>query len=208
MEFQFPTVNSALLSLTILYFKGIKFSDHPILREVVVSKQLFGEHFQGFPTKSPKWFYSSEVSLDPQVTPQLVKSLQSLKKSEIGPESVKKLKLNFYSADNSISHNLDEAGRIHLDDWPVQRFGSQLKSLECLHVDYCLDEYDVMFDCMPALKTKNGLDFTLPLLQGLQSCANLKYLKFNFTRNFENMGFDNAPWLYRSFYAGKMRVRY
>ena len=129
--------------------------------------------------------------MDPQVTPQLVKSLQSLKKSEIGPESIKKLKLNFYSADNSISHNLDEAGRIHLDDWPVQRFGSQLKSLECLHVDYCLDEYDVMFDCMPALKTKNGLDFTLPLIQGLQSCTNLKYLKFNFYRNFENMGFDN-----------------
>ena len=128
--------------------------------------------------------------MDPQVTPQLVKSLQSLKKSKISPDSVKKLMLNFNSCDDSISHNLDETG-MHLDDWPVQRFGSQLKYLECLHVDYCLDEYDVSFGCMPALETKNGLDFTLPLLQGLQSCANLKYLKFNFNRNFENMGFDN-----------------
>ena len=118
MEFQFPTVKSALLSLTILYFKGIKFSDHPTLRKVVVSKQLFGEHFQGFPTKSPNWFYSSEVFLDPQVAPQLVKSLQSMKKSEIGPDSVKKLMLDFSSCDDSISHNLDEAG-MHHDQWRI-----------------------------------------------------------------------------------------
>ena len=80
---------------------------------------------------------------------------------------------------------------MHLDDWPVQLFGSKLKCLESLHIDYGLDEIDENSGCMPALETKNGLDFTLPLLQGLQSCANLKYLKFNFNRNFENMGFDN-----------------
>ena len=77
---------------------------------------------------------------------------------------------------------------MHLDDWPVQRFGSQLKSLECLNVDYGLDEIDENSGCRPALETKTGLDFTLPLLKGLQSCTNLKYLRFNFNRNFDNMG--------------------
>ena len=57
-------------------------------------------------------------------------------------------------------------------------------------MDYGLDEIDDNSGCLPALETKNGLDFTLPLLKGLQSCANLKYLKFNFNRNFDNMGYD------------------
>ena len=56
-------------------------------------------------------------------------------------------------------------------------------------MDYGLDEIDDNSGCLPALETKNGLDFTLPLLKGLQSCANLKYLKFNFNRNFDNMGY-------------------
>ena len=77
---------------------------------------------------------------------------------------------------------------MHLDDWPVQLFGSQLKSLESLHIDYGLDEIDEDSGCLPALETKSGLDFTLPLLKGLQSCSNLKYLRFNFNRNFDNMG--------------------
>jgi hypothetical protein len=84
---------------------------------------------------------------------------------------------------------------MHLDDWPVQHFGSQLKSLECLNVDYGLDEIDENSGCFqkrfPALKTKSALDFTLPLLKGLQSCANLKCLRFNFNRNFDNMGRNN-----------------
>ena len=53
-----------------------------------------------------------------------------------------------------------------------------------------MDEIDDNSGCLPALETKNGLDFTLPLLKGLQSCTNLKYLKFNFNRNFDNMGYD------------------
>ena len=57
-------------------------------------------------------------------------------------------------------------------------------------MDYGLDEIDDNSGCLPALETKNGLDFTLPLLKGLQSCVNLKYLKFNFNRNFDNMGYD------------------
>ena len=77
---------------------------------------------------------------------------------------------------------------MHLDDWPVQLFGSQLKCIESLHIDYGLDEMDEGSGCLPALETKSGLDFTLPLLKGLQSCSNLKYLRFNFNRNFDNMG--------------------
>lgn len=80
---------------------------------------------------------------------------------------------------------------MHLDDWPVQLFGSKLKCLESLHIDYGLDEIDENSGCMPALETKSGLDFTLPLLKGLQSCSNLKYLRFNFNRNFDNMGRNN-----------------
>ena len=80
---------------------------------------------------------------------------------------------------------------MHLDDWPVQLFGSQLKYLESLHIDYGLDEIDKDSGCLPALETKSGLDFTLPLLKGLQSCSNLKYLRFNFNRNFDNMGRNN-----------------
>ena len=80
---------------------------------------------------------------------------------------------------------------MHLDDWPVQLFGSQLKYLESLHIDYGLDEIDEDSGCLPALETKSGLDFTLPLLNGLQSCSNLKYLRFNFNRNFDNMGRNN-----------------
>jgi hypothetical protein len=89
-------------------FKGIKFSNYPNLRKVVVLKQLPGENFKGFPTKSPEWFYSSEVIMDPQVTPQLVNSLQSLKKSKISPDSVKELTLRFISY--YLRANLDEQG--------------------------------------------------------------------------------------------------
>ena len=80
---------------------------------------------------------------------------------------------------------------MHLDDWPVQEFGSKLKCLESLCVNYGLDEIDEKCGKLPALGSKNGLDFTLPLLKGLQSCVNLKYLKFNFNRNFQNMAFNN-----------------
>ena len=80
---------------------------------------------------------------------------------------------------------------MHLDDWPVQLFGSKLKCLESLHIDYGLAEIDENSGCTPALETKSGLDFTLPLLKGLQSCSNLKYLRFNFNRNFDNMGRNN-----------------
>ena len=67
-----------------------------------------GENFKGFPSKSPEWFCSSEIFLDPQVTPQLVNSLQSLKKSEISPDLVKELTLRFISYD--LRANLDEQG--------------------------------------------------------------------------------------------------
>ena len=80
---------------------------------------------------------------------------------------------------------------MHLDNWPVQLFGSKLKSLESLDIDYGLDEIDEDSGCLPALGTKSGLDFTLPLLKGIQSCSNLKYLRFNFNRNFDNMGRNN-----------------
>ena len=85
-------------------FKGIKFQDYPNLRKIVVSKQLYGavsrhwygEHFNGFPTNSPKWFYSSEVCLDPQV----VNSLQSLMESKIlSPDLVQVLTLDLASID-------------------------------------------------------------------------------------------------------------
>ena len=89
-------------------FKGIKFSNYPNLRKVVVLKELPGENFEGFPSKSPEWFYSSEIFLDPQVTPQLVNSLQSLKKSKISPDSVKELTLRFISY--YLRTNLDEQG--------------------------------------------------------------------------------------------------
>ena len=89
-------------------FKGIKFSNYPNLRKVVVLKELPGENFIGFPTKSPEWFYSSEVFLDPQVTPKLVNSLQSLKKSKISPDAVKELTLRFISY--YLRTNLDEQG--------------------------------------------------------------------------------------------------
>ena len=89
-------------------FKGIKFSNYPNLRKVVVLKELPGENFEGFPSKSPEWFYSSEIFLDPQVTPQLVNSLQWLKKSKISPDSVKELTLRFISY--YLRTNLDEQG--------------------------------------------------------------------------------------------------
>ena len=78
-------------------FKGIKFSKFANLRE----------NFEGFPTKSPEWFFSTIVCLDPQVTPKLVNSLQSLKKSKISPDSVKELALSFFGYDLA---NLDEEG--------------------------------------------------------------------------------------------------
>ena len=89
-------------------FKGIKFSNYANIRQIIVSKLLYGENFKGFPTKSPEWFYSSEVFLDPQVTPKLVNSLQSLKKSKISPDSVKELTLRFISY--YLRTNLDEQG--------------------------------------------------------------------------------------------------
>ena len=91
-------------------FKGIKFSNYPNLRKVVVLKELPGENFEGFPSKSPEWFYSSEIFIfwDPQVTPELVNSLQSLKKSKISPDSVKELTLRFISY--YLRTNLDEQG--------------------------------------------------------------------------------------------------
>ena len=100
-------------------FKGIKFSNYPNLRKVVVLKELQGEYFEGFPSKSPEWFYSSEIFLDPQVTPQLMNSLQSrafnkltllqlLKKSKISLDSVKELTLRLISHD--LRTNLDEQG--------------------------------------------------------------------------------------------------
>ena len=88
-------------------FKGIKFSKFANLRQIVVPEQLYGENFEGFPTKSPEWFYSTIVCLDPQVTPKLVNSLQSLKKSKISPDSVKELALSFFGYDLA---NLDEEG--------------------------------------------------------------------------------------------------
>ena len=88
-------------------FKGIKFSNYENLTQIIVSKQLHGENFKGFPTKSPKWFFSTIVCLDPQVTPKLVNSLQSLKKSKISPDSVKELALSFFGYDLA---NLDEEG--------------------------------------------------------------------------------------------------
>ena len=88
-------------------FKGIKFANFPNLRKVVVLKQLSGENFTGFPTKSPKWFYSSEIFLDPQVMPKLVNSLQSLKKSKLSPDSVQELTLSFFSYDTD---NISEEG--------------------------------------------------------------------------------------------------
>ena len=88
-------------------FKGIKFQNFPNLRKIVVLKQFSGENFKGFPAKSPKWFYSSEVFLDPQVTPNLVNSLQSLKKSKLSPDSVQELNLSFFSYDTD---NLSEEG--------------------------------------------------------------------------------------------------
>ena len=89
-------------------FKGIKFSNYENLRQIIVSKQLYGENFKGFPTKSPQWFCSTIVCLDPQVTPKLVNSLQSLKKSKISPDSVKELTLRFISY--YLRTNLDEQG--------------------------------------------------------------------------------------------------
>ena len=89
-------------------FKGIKFSNYENLTQIIVSKQLYGENFKEFPTKSPKWFFSTIVCLDPQVTPKLVNSLQSLKKSKISPDSVKELALSFFGYDLAL--NLDEEG--------------------------------------------------------------------------------------------------
>ena len=89
-------------------FKGIKFSKFANLRQIVVPEQLYGENFEGFPTKSPKWFFSTIVCLDPQVTPKLVNSLQSLKKSKISTDSVKELALSFFGYD--LAQNLDEEG--------------------------------------------------------------------------------------------------
>ena len=89
-------------------FKGIKFSNYENLTQIIVSKQLHGENFEGFPTKSPEWFFSTIVCVDPQVTPKLVNSLQSLKKSKISPDSVKELALSFFGYDLAL--NLDEEG--------------------------------------------------------------------------------------------------
>ena len=91
-------------------FNGIKFANYPNLKQIVVSTKLSGENFIGFPTKSPSWFHSSEVILDPQVTPKLVNSLQSLKKSKISPDSVKELALSFFGYDLAL--NLDEEGML------------------------------------------------------------------------------------------------
>ena len=89
-------------------FKGIKFSKFANLRQIVVPEQLYGENFEGFPTKSPEWFFSTIVCVDPQVTPKLVNSLQSLKKSKISTDSVKELALSFFGYDLAL--NLDEEG--------------------------------------------------------------------------------------------------
>jgi hypothetical protein len=79
-------------------FEGIKFQDYPNIRKIVVLKQLSGENFNGFPTKSPNWFYTSKVCLDPQITPELVNSLQSLEESKIlSPDLVQELTLHLTS---------------------------------------------------------------------------------------------------------------
>ena len=90
-------------------FKGIKFSKYaPNLRQIIVSEQLYGKNFKEFPSKSPEWFFSTIVCLDPQVTPKLVNSLQSLEKSKISLDSVKELALSFFGYD--LAANLDEEG--------------------------------------------------------------------------------------------------
>ena len=90
-------------------FKGIKFSKYaPNLRQIMISEQLYGKNFKEFPSKSPEWFFSTIVCLDPQVTPKLLNSLQSLEKSKISPDSVKELALNFFGYD--LAANLDEEG--------------------------------------------------------------------------------------------------
>ena len=88
-------------------FNGIKFANHPNIRQIVVSTKLSGENFTGFPKNSPSWFHSSEVILDPQVTPKLVNCLQSLNKSKISPDYMRELMLTFFSYDLD---NLDIAG--------------------------------------------------------------------------------------------------